>query len=81
MGAKPLPESLWGAVPRAALLASSHLLSWHLLIGAATGKGPAYSRRVTERAAELHSRAAMPLKDAVVLAMGDSNPPAEKAAA
>jgi hypothetical protein len=81
MSVKALPEHLWGVVPRAALLASGHLLSWHLLIGAATGKGPAYSRRVTERAAELHFRAAMPLKDAVVHAMGDSTPPAEKAAA
>jgi hypothetical protein len=80
MSAKALPDQLWGVVPRAALLASRHLLSWHLLVGAMTGKGPAYSRDVTTRVAELHFGAAMPLKDAVVLAMGDANPPTPETA-
>lgn len=76
-----IPESAWGAFPRATLMFARPLLSWHLLIGVVTDKGPAYSRQVTEQAGELYAKAAMPLKDAVVHAMGNSNPPSEKAAA
>lgn len=71
MGTHVIPESAWGAIPRATLMFARPLLSWHLLMGVVTGMGPAYSRRVTNLAAELRAGAAMNTKDAVTLAVGE----------